>query len=310
MIVAVLVATHVEPTVLTLIVYVPDAKPLNVALLWYAPLFKRYSKFVPVAFTTIVPVLTVHVGCIIVDVPTVGVLGTALIVAVPVPTHVEPIVLTRIVYVPDAKPLNVALLWYAPLFKLYSKFVPVAFTTIVPVLTVHVGCVTVAVPTVGTPVTALIVAVPVPTHVEPTVLTLIVYVPDAKPLNVALLWYAPPFKLYSNGLVPVAFTTSVPVLTVHVGCVTVAVPTEGAPVTALIVAVPVPTHVEPTVLTLIVYVPDAKPLNVALLWYAPLFKLYSKFVPVAFTTIVPVLTVHVGCVIVAVPTVGAPVSGL
>ena len=226
----------------------------------------------------------------------VGVLGIALIVAVPVPTHVEPTVLTAIVYVPDTNPLNIALLWYVPPFKLYSNgLVPVALTAIVPVLTVHVGCV-IVVPTEGLPIIGLIMAVVVATQVEPTVLTLIVYVPEAKPLNVALLWYAPPFRLYSNGLVLVAFTTIVPVLAVHVGCVTVGVPTVGAPLTGLTVTLPVPSHTEPTVLTRIVYVPGAKPLNTGLLWYIPPFKLYSKIpvLLVAFTYTIPVLTVQVG----------------
>jgi hypothetical protein len=237
-------------------------------------------------FNMTLPVV-VQVGWFIV--PTtgaVGVLGIVLIVAVPVPTHVEPTVLTAIVYVPDAKLLNIALLWYVPPFKLYSNgLVPVAFTTSVPVLTVQVGCVTLAAPTEGLLIIGLIIAVVVATQIEPTVLTRIVYVPEANLLKIALLWYVPPFKLYSKGLVLVAFTAIVPVLTVQVGCITVDVPTVGAPATGLTVTVRMPSHVEPTVLTRIVYVPEATPLNIGLLWYIPPFKLYSKrpVLPVALT---------------------------
>ena len=54
--------------------------------------------------------------------------------------------------------LKVVPAWYVPEFKLYSKLPPVGLVTVIlPVLVVHVGCVSVAAGEAGAPGTALTV---------------------------------------------------------------------------------------------------------------------------------------------------------
>ena len=49
------------------------------------------------------------------------------------------------------------------------------------------------------------------------------YVPEATELNTVLDWYVVPLILYVSPELPVGVTVIVPVATVHVGCVTLAV---------------------------------------------------------------------------------------
>jgi hypothetical protein len=74
------------------------------------------------AVTTIVPVATTHVGCVIVTVADEGAVGWAFTVAdVGDEIHVMSVdLLTRIVCDPVATPENVTADWYAPPSRLYS----------------------------------------------------------------------------------------------------------------------------------------------------------------------------------------------
>jgi hypothetical protein len=139
--------------------------------------------------------------------------------------------------------------------------------------------------------------------------TLTVYVvPAVNPLNVVEHCQVVPLMLYSR-LVPTGdVTTIVPVVTVQVGCVRLACGIAGAPGIALITKFAVEMHVMSTLVrTLIVYVvPAVKPLNVFELCQIVPLMLYSRLVPTGdVTTIVPVVTVQVGCVRLACGIAGA-----
>jgi hypothetical protein len=104
-----------------------------------------------------------------------------------------------------------------------------------------------------------------------------------------------------------AVTVIVPVPTVHVGCATESVGTEGVTGCALITVVVAAAVVQLDVLSLTStwYVPEAKAVEVADAWYvAPLLKLYVTPVVGAVTVIVPVAIAHVGCATETVGTAG------
>ena len=172
--------------------------------------------------TTIVPVVTTHVGWVSVARGVAGAVGTALITKFAEETQVGlAVLLTLIVYVaPAGKALNVAELCQVVPFLLYCKFVPRGdVTTIVPVFTAHVGCVSVASGVVGAVGIALIIKVANDTHVGLALFrTPIMYVtPAGKPLNVAELCQVVPFLLYCKLAPNGDVTTIVPVVTLHVG---------------------------------------------------------------------------------------------
>jgi hypothetical protein len=143
----------------------PGAIPVNVADAWNAPPSILYSNPAPVgALTTIVPVGTAHVGCIVtVAVGAAGAPGTAFTTTLAVADiQVGSSEFIRgMLSVPGTTPVNVVGAWKAPPSKLYWKFAPVgADTTMVPVGTAHVGCtVTDAVGAAGAPGTVFTVTV-------------------------------------------------------------------------------------------------------------------------------------------------------
>ena len=103
----------------------------------------------------------------------------------------------------------------------------------------------------------------------------------------------------------------VPVGTAHVGCTVLAtVGTEGAVGTAsIVIAEPVDTQVVSLVsLTLTVYEPGTRLAKVVADCHVVPSILYSKVAPVGeLTTIVPVGTAHVGCIVaLATGEAGAP----
>ena len=161
----VLVDIHVGLTLLcTLTVYVvPAVNPLNVVEHCQVVPLMLYSRLVPTGdVTTIVPVVTVQVGCVRLACGIAGALGTALITKFAVEMHVmSTLVRTLIVYVvPAVKPMNVFELCQIVPSLLYSRLVPNGdVITIVPVITAQVGWVRVACGTAGAAGTVLIVTV-------------------------------------------------------------------------------------------------------------------------------------------------------
>jgi hypothetical protein len=118
--------------------------------------------------TRIVPVVTPQVGCVRVAFGTAGAAGTALITIHAEDMQVGLILLrTFIVYVLQAvKPLNVGELCHVVQSMLYSKSAPLGdVTTIVPVVTAHVGCVMLTCGTAGASGTGLIIKLAEDMHV-------------------------------------------------------------------------------------------------------------------------------------------------
>ena len=199
-----------------------------------------YCRLVPKGeFTTIDPVVTAQVGWVSVARGVAGAVGTALITKLADETQVGlAVLLTLIVYVtPAGKALKVAELCHVVPFLLYCRLVPKGdVITIVPVVTAHVGWVSVARGVAGAVGTALITKLADETQVGLAVLlTLIVYVtPAGKALNVAELCQVVPFLLYCRLAPKGEVTTIDPVVTAQVGWVSVARGVAGAVGTALI----------------------------------------------------------------------------
>ena len=106
------------------------------------PLSKLYVTPLEGAETVIVPVVTLHVGCVSV---TVGALGTGKIALITEGVAIEEQPLTSSLtttwyVVAAAKPLLILLAWnVVPLSKLYVTPLAGVLTVIVPVVTLHVG---------------------------------------------------------------------------------------------------------------------------------------------------------------------------
>jgi hypothetical protein len=98
---------------------------------------------------------------------------------------------------------------------------------------------------------------------------------------------------------------------VHVGCVTVTSAIAGAPGAGLITTFGRDEVQLAAFFTITVYVPGAKPANVVPDWNVTPSILYvNPALTGASTVIIPVGTVHVGCVTVTSATAGAPGAGL
>ena len=135
-------------------------------LVWkVVPLSKLYVTPLDGLVTVIVPVVTLHVGCVTETVGAVGTVKIPLITeGVAVDIQALTLSLTTIWYVVDAaNPLLTLLGWkVVPLSKLYVTPLDGLVTVIVPVVTLHVGCVTLVAGAVGTakiPLTLVAVAV-------------------------------------------------------------------------------------------------------------------------------------------------------
>ena len=196
-----------------------------------------------------------------------------------------------------------------PLSKLYVTPLDGVLTVIVPVVTLHVGCVTVVVGALGTAKIASItegVAVEIQALTSSFTMTWYV-VAAAKPLLILLAWKVVPLsKLYVTPLDGV-LTVIVPVVTLHVGCVTVVVGALGtAKIASITEGVAVETQALTSSFTRTWYVvAAANPLLILLAWkVVPLSKLYVTPLVGVLTVIVPVVTLHVGCVTVVVGALG------
>ena len=180
--------------------------------------------------TVIVPVATLHVGSLTVVVGTDGGAGAALSVAVAAADSQPPTMLfTTMSYVAAINALDVALVWnVVPLSKLYVTPLDGLVTVIVPVATAHVGCTVVVMGTEGVVGWALtIVATAEDGQFDTSSLTITWYVEAFNALEISDVWnVAPLSKLYVTPLVGLV-TVMTPVGTVHVGCATETVGTEG-----------------------------------------------------------------------------------
>ena len=178
--------------------------------------------------------------------------------------------------------------------------------TIVPVVTAHVGWVTLGVVGVlggvGTELTVTLVADD--KHVLSALLLVVkAWLPGDNPANVVDAWKGPPSTLYSKPAPSGAVIVTVPVGTAHVGCVVVlAVGAEGVAGTALTETfVAEDTQVLSVVLLVVKAwdTPGDNPAKVVDAWKGPPSTLYSKPAPSgAVIVTVPVGTAHVGCVVV------------
>ena len=205
---------------------------------------------VPVAgrsLRTALPVITAHVGCIIVPVVgAVGVAGRVLITTFADAAEVHPDALVTVkVKAPAASPVMVVLvpvpvpMVVVPPGVFVNVQVPVggkSFKTTLPVANSHVGCVIVPiVGAVGVAGWALIIKLTDATEVHPdSLVTIKLYVP-ASSADIVVLVPVPavavPPGVLVNVQVPVAGRppkTALPVSTAHVGCVIVSIVGAGA----------------------------------------------------------------------------------
>ena len=226
--------------VLALIVYVvPAARPLKVVELCHVDPSLLYCRLAPNGdVTTMVPVVTAHVGCVTVANGVAGALGAVLTTKFAVETQVGfAVVLALIVYVaPAGKAAKVVELCQVVPLMLYCRFAPTGeVTTIVPVVTAQVGCVSVAAGAAGAFGMAFTTKFADETQVGLAVLlTLMVYVaPAGTAVKVAEVCHVVPFLLYCRLAPTGEVTTIVPVVTAQVGCVTVANGAAGGVGTAL-----------------------------------------------------------------------------
>ena len=254
-----------------------------------------------------------QVGCVTVANGAAGGVGTALITKFADETQVGfAVVLALTVYVaPAGTAVKVAEVCHVVPFLLYCRLAPTGdVTTIVPVATAQVGCVSVATGVAGALGTAFTTKFADETQVGLAVdLTLMVYVaPAGTAAKVAELCHVVPFLLYCRFAPTGDVTTIVPVATAQVGCVSVATGVAGALGTVLITKFADETQVGfAVVLALTVYVaPAGRAVKVAEVCHVVPLMLNCKLAPRGeVTTIVPVFRAQVGCVNVASGVAGA-----